>query len=1139
MNFFLHASIRKFMAAVCTAIIAGGIHAHGAVKFPTTSPLSQGHWVKICFPATGVYEISFDQLRQMGFENPERVGIFGHGGHLQPMQFVDAQKCQVYDSSLPPVAMLRTDSKIIFFGQGPALLRHNTKYAGNNQYQQIELASENTYASEGCYYLTDSRDDVLIPRQADGLIMTGKPQYTHAWSVQYHNNDLVSPILSGREFFGEDLRAGALSFPFSIPGTQPGDEAGIFMRAAHMPTGSPGALNITFSSGADAYTGSLAMRALNTGDYYSLNGTEYFPTFMPGAEGTLDIEYTGVSSWAYLDYYMITAHTRLSLPVGQPSMMAFVSDYNRDTYGRIDFAEAPDDMVIWDVTTPNKVSLLPWDDTGAGAYARYLTSSKSEGIMVAFSPSETQLPISSWSEVHCADLHSLGLDQMPALLIITLPELVPAAERIADLHKRMEGINTAIVLSDDVIDEFSAGVPDPMAYRALAKMLYDRDNPDDRTFKNILLLGPCVRDQRNILGMASKGTLICNQSFLARNVDDSYVLNDWYGMMGDYTIATPDAPANDFIKVPMEIGVGNIPATDLKDAYTYIDKLEAFYNDESLAYWLNESTMNADGTNNNEHQNDMENLYRDFMSVTGNSHTGAKLYNNLYPAGGTTKAFCRNLARGSLFNFYLGHADATGLNDEFWKFSKEQLLYNNRLGFMLFGGCTITAFDNNYRGSGESLVFHPREGLVGGFMSTRSAYSYSNFVMIDLLMRSLLLETPKDQTPISRPITIGEAYARTKTAYQNNSNKLAYVLISDPALTLPVASADIEIKIDGVAMEEAINVYPGSELKIEGTVIGRGTTDLSAFSGTAVAKLYAAPVSKTTSSRYGSPSVTVAVDEVPISVNAFEVQDGRFSGSILLPESMLPCAEGETASLRIAAYDPSTRIGASGSRRLDVQPYDESKAVEEDNAPCIEAMYVNSPEVEEGEPVAAGSVLHADITDDYGVMIYEVEALPGLSITIDDRWEIGNLSEFSTLADEGRRCHLAYKLSDLEPGLHTITLRAKDSNGHMGSRSITVCIGSPMLEGTLSAADEPARDSAIFTLAVANEIAGLSRTLVVMDAAGNEILSVPMEENTYEWDLCNAAGDRVPAGIYNAVCRLSAPGMSHGATAPCSVIVFK
>lgn len=96
-----------------------------------------------------------------------------------------------------------------------------------------------------------------------------------------------------------------------------------------------------------------------------------------------------------------------------------------------------------------------------------------------------------------------------------------------------------------------------------------------------------------------------------------------------------------------------------------------------------------------------------------------------------------------------------------------------------------------------------------------------------------------------------------------------------------------------------------------------------------------------------------------------------------------------------------------------------------------------------------------------------------------------------------------------------------------------------MLEGTLSAADEPARDSAIFTLAVANEIAGLSRTLVVMDAAGNEILSVPMEENTYEWDLCNAAGDRVPAGIYNAVCRLSAPGMSHGATAPCSVIVFK
>lgn len=1138
MNFYLQASTRKIMAVACAVILAGGIDAHGDVEFPASSPLSQGHWVKISFPATGVYEITFEQLREMGFDNPERVGIFGHGGHLQPMQFVDAQKRRIYDSSLPPVAMLRTDSKIIFFGQGPALLRHNTKNAGNNQYQQIELASENTYASEGCYYLTDSREDALIPRQADGLIMTGKPSYTHAWSVQYHNNDLVSPIASGRELLGENLRAGALSFPFAIPGAKAGDEAGIFMRAAHMPSGSPGALNVTLSSGVDANTASLAMRSLSTGDYYSTNGNGYFSTFMPGAEGTLGIEYTGSSSWAYLDYYIITAHTRLSLPEGQPSMMAFVSDYNRDTYGRIDFAEAPDDMVIWDVSTPNKVSFLPWDDTGDGAYARYLTSTKSEGLMVAFSPSATQLPISSWSEVRCADLHSLGRDQMPALLIITLPELVPAAERIADLHKRMEGINTAIVLSDDVINEFSAGVPDPMAYRALAKMLYDRDNPDDRTFKNILLLGPCVRDQRNILGMAPKGTLICNQSFLGRHVDDSYTLNDWYGMMGDYTTATPDAPANDFIKVPMEIGVGNLPASNLQDAYTYIDKLEAFYNDDSLAYWLNESTLNADGTNNNEHQNDMESLYRDFMSVTGNTHTGAKLYNNLYPAGGTTKAFCRNLARGSLLNFYLGHADATGLNDEFWKFSKEQLLYNNRLGFMLFGGCTITAFDNNYRGSGESLVFHPKEGLIGGFMSTRSAYSYSNFVMIDLLMRSLFLEKTSGEDRITSPLTIGEAYARAKTAYQNNSNKLAYVLISDPALTLPVSTADIDINIDGSATVESISVYPGSELKIEGSIAGRGATDLSAFSGTAVAKLYAAPASKTTASRYGSPSVTVTVDETPISVSAFEIKNGHFSGSILLPESMSPCTEGATATLRIAAFDPSVRIGASGAISLDVQPYDESKVVETDNAPCIESMYMNSPDVEEGEPVPPGSVLHADITDDYGVMIYEVEALPGLTLTIDDRRVIGNLSEHATLSDEGRRCHLAYKLADLEPGLHTIALHAKDANGHMSSSAITVCIGSPMLEGALSTADEPARDSAIFTLTMADEVAGLSRTLVVMDAAGNEILSVPMEENTYEWGLSDAAGNRVPAGIYTAVCRLSAPGLSHGATAPCSVTVF-
>lgn len=1140
MNVYLHASIRKISAAVCAGLLSGGLSAYGAVEFPSASPLSQGHWVKISFPATGVYEITFDQLREMGFSSPEKVAVFGHGGHLQPMQFTDEHGARLYDSSLPPVAMMRTDSKIIFFGQGPALLHHITKNAGDAKYQQIGLASENTYAAEGCYYLTDSREDALFPSRADGLVMTGKPSYTHGWTAQIHNPDMASPINSGREIFAENLKTGALSFPFEIRGAQPGDEAGIFMRAAHYPTGTPGELRLSLSSSGGDRSGALAMRAFTTGEYYSTNNVFYLSTTMPGEQGTLGVDYTGTSAWAYLDYYILAAHTRLSLPREEPSMMAFVSDYDRDKYGRIDFAEAPDDMVIWDVTSPNQACFLPWDDTGDGAYARYLSSSKKEGLMVAFSPSRTQLPISSWSEVKCAGLHSLGLDDMPGLLIITLPELVPAAERIAELHKRMEGISTAIVLSDDVVTEFSAGVPDPMAYRALAKMLYDRDDPNNRRFKNILLLGPCVRDPKNVLGMAPKGTLICNQSFLANIVDDSYTLNDWYGMMGDHTSATPDSPAADFIKVPMEIGVGNLPARNLEDANTYIDKLEAFYNDDSFAYWLNEASFNADGTNNNEHQNDMESFYRDFVAVTGNAATGSKLYNNLYPAGGTTKAFCHNLARGSLLNFYLGHADASGLNDEFWNFSKERMLYNDRLGFMLFGGCTVTAFDINYRGSGESMVFHPGEGLVGGFMSTRSAYSYSNFVMTDLLMRALILESPSGSQPLSAPLTVGEAYARAKTAYQNNSNKLAYTLISDPALILPLPTADISVSLDGDSSADAVSVYPGSEIKLEGTVKGRGDTDMSAFSGTAVVKLYAAPTKRMTASRYGSPSVEVALDETPLAVGAFEVKNGRFAGSMLIPAAMEACGEGETATLRIAAFDPGTRLGAMGARKLAVQPYDESKAVETDNAPRIEAMYVNSPDVEEGAPVPAGSTLYADITDDFGVVIYEIESMPGLSLVVDGRRVIGNLSEYVTLSEGGRKCRLVYRLSDMiDPGLHTVALHAKDVNGHLTVRTITVRIGTPMLEGTLSTPYEPARESAVFTLSMPVETPGLTRTLVVTDATGREIFTAPMDEDSYEWNLTDSAGARVPAGVYTAVCRLSAPGLSHGATAPCDVTVFK
>jgi hypothetical protein len=50
-------------------------------NYATISKLNKGNWVKIAIPEDGMYQITFDQLMEMGFRNPQQVSVYGTGGH--------------------------------------------------------------------------------------------------------------------------------------------------------------------------------------------------------------------------------------------------------------------------------------------------------------------------------------------------------------------------------------------------------------------------------------------------------------------------------------------------------------------------------------------------------------------------------------------------------------------------------------------------------------------------------------------------------------------------------------------------------------------------------------------------------------------------------------------------------------------------------------------------------------------------------------------------------------------------------------------------------------------------------------------------------------------------------------------------
>ena len=104
--------LTKFQLA-CAALLAifcaSYASAFNASIYASNSKLASGKWVKVTIQENGIYEITYDELLEMGFSNPEKVAVYGFGG---------AKINEVLSGTVPDdlkrVPLLRTNNKICF-----------------------------------------------------------------------------------------------------------------------------------------------------------------------------------------------------------------------------------------------------------------------------------------------------------------------------------------------------------------------------------------------------------------------------------------------------------------------------------------------------------------------------------------------------------------------------------------------------------------------------------------------------------------------------------------------------------------------------------------------------------------------------------------------------------------------------------------------------------------------------------------------------------------------------------------------------------------------------------------------------------------------------------------------------------------
>ncbi len=1118
-------------------------------QFAMQSKLATGKWVKIFIPETGVYEITVEELSEMGFDNPSKVRVYGQGGY--PISEV-LNASSVDDLQLVPV--LRSNKRICFYANGP--IRFSLTGSGATAHFKREY---NPYALMGCYFLTeeDYANDGI--KTADSSILgddyVNEPT---TLSMFYHEKDLVSLALSGREMIGENYLNSSLKVNYYLPNLADSTIVVNTAVACHS--------SKTASAGCAIYSNgacdTVPFSSLSSSIYGipSSDNSTYYTIYSPYAAVRLThpdergqfepfvtvLDPSTQIKVLRLDHAIITYKRRNVVNGSDYNQLAMTYDKVSGNE-RFQLPEASAGLVVWDVNDPyhpKKVTTVSYsDESGKGVYFTY-PQTDSPCSFVAFNMSKPLRKISSYQQIENQNLHGMAV---PDLLIITDKLYLEQAQRVADLHRNVDGITVAVAEQDQVFNEFSSGTRDAMAYRLLCKMLYDRNHTK---FKNLLLFGTGLVDNREILGK-HEGTILTYQSVRSDNKNATYTTDDFFGFLTDYSGSTLSSDK-------LSIGVGRVTCANIEEARNDVDKLVEYYANPDYGVWRNNAVSISDSPDNGLYMLHGE-YYKDIL--VNQLKTGMNvmtIHNSQYPrttndpaismshqyASTAKQLWSQCHKNGMYYTTYVGHAGSISFTkySNMWDAVDVMNTSYKHIPIMSTACCDVARFDSGSHGIAD-LMFHKRDGgAIALLTSNRNVTAASNDVLNCNFIRGIF-----NYHTTHKMTTLGEAYKSAKTSFTySDMNKLMFFLLGDPAIKvnypIPLFKVTKVNNTDVTDSEAMAQIGPLVRFDIEAQVT-RGQNQLDTwFNGDATVTLYDKEVYFTTVSGQSdgkNRTLDVYFNRPKLAEVSGRVVNGLFRGQMVVPAA--PLASGDTVLLRVYAHKDNTTVMVNGfTEQIVMLPFDSQTAIADGTPPVIETMFINDEETfTNGAVVPVNSMLYIHATDNEAIDVQSNAINHFMTLLLD-----GGSPSYSDVVSyvkagmDGKSIDIEYPLNNLPEGLHTLTYTVYDLLGNYTSRSISFVVGNGE-SATLVADKLPAKvgEQVNFDLQTAME--GLPEfTVRVTDAVGHLVWLTKASSFPISWDMKDKDGNAVPAGLYRYFGTYS-DGVNCGGTPIGNLIVIE
>ena len=928
--------------------------------------------------------------------------------------------------------VFNNEDYIIFYARGPR------GYEGESN-TNINIYTDKTY-----YYINISPGQgkrvqpFIQPSGTPDMIISEFHDY------QFHEVDEFNLVNVGRRWFGDrfDIE-NVRSFDFDFPDI-------VTTKPAHVKVFVASDAETASTMQVDINGNPISTLGLASAVDPNLASEAFFDGEVTIGSSSVSVDLTydnagNPSARAYLDYISIEAVRALNFSGNQfvfknknVDRVSGIAQYNVSNTSEV--------SEIWDITDLyNVTTVVNSDASSTMSFTAPMGTVRNYSLIVPsdfYEPKfESITTVNNQNIKGTIFLNEQGEFQDIDYIIVTPGNMISYAERLAQINRNQYNLNVKVLSLEEIYTEFSTGNQDIGAIRNMVKYVYDNASTPERRIKYLCLFGDSSIDYKDRL--PNNTNIVPSwHAIESFNLTNSFVSDDFYGMMND-------DEGDMSVSNKLDIAVGRVLADTPQRANELLDKIQSYYSKETYGSWRNNFVVVSDDVDES-----WERVLQETTDEIGNLITQnkpflnpIKIHSDSYEqessAGGdrypkVTEALVNEIQKGALVVNYFGHGGEDGLAHEriFEKPDALGLTNECNLNCFVTVTCEYTRFDNPLRQTaGEFTYWNPKGGAIGLITTTRQIFVSVGITFNTVLEEYLFSFSDDDDYEDHEYPTMAEALrlAKVNPSISNIGQRRLVFFIGDPAMKLAFAKPNIRLtKVNDVPVDQDIDTFKAlSRMKLSGEVTDLNGNVLTNYNGILSTTIYDKDIERRTlandRTRDGGAIIYLNYETLGeiIFRGQASVTNGLFEFEFIVPRDIgIPEGHGKVSFYAKSETPLQDQAGASVNT-ITIGGINED-APEDNTGPLI-ALFMNDESFVTGGITNESPTLLAKLEDENGINTASGIGHDIVAIIDGDETNPYILNDYyQTEVDNYQKGIVSFPFRDLEPGLHTLTLKAWD-----------------------------------------------------------------------------------------------------------------